>query len=207
MISHIAHLVSLRYRLASDESTAMDIAEKIRTSFESEIGTPLNWDWDNKIKTDIKGSRHGEFSFSARPLSWDTAQVRDEKGVGKLGGGLLFVGSYDKMLKSTSPSGPARKDWVDSGAGADLKGLIVPFSITVGYYNKKRGHGINPEYSVELAGGLIEIIDEYENMELHFENLTADATAISDLIQGCIDSPPEGSLDYDKVPVRTRLKK
>lgn len=207
MISRIAKLVSLRYRLANDESTAIDIAEKVRESFESELRLPMNWSWDNKYTTDIKGGKHGEFSFAARPIAWDTAQVRDEKGVGRLSGGLLFLGSYDKLLKSNSPTGPARKDWAESGGNESSRGLIVPFGITVGYYSKKRGHGIMPEYSVELAGGLLEVVDQYENLEVHFENLTSDASSISDLVQSCIDSPPEGSLEYEKVPVRNRLKK
>lgn len=208
MISRIARQVALRYLIANDESTAVDISDAVRSALAEELTRfPMDWDWDNKESSTIKGAKLGQFSFSARPVAWDTAEVRDERGVGRLAGGLLFVGSYDRQLKSKSPTGPKRKEWTDRGGDDSLKGLIVPFELQVGYYRKKLGHGMSPDYSITLSGGLVEITDQFENMDVVIDNVSADASGIADLIQSCMDSPPEGSMEYIKVPVRQRLKK
>jgi len=208
MLRRIAQQVATRYLIATNESLAVAISEKIRMEFQEAIEKfAIDWQWDNKTST-IKGGRHGQFSFSARPTAWDTAEVRDEGGLGKLQGGLLFVGSYDKELRSRAPGNPDRlKEWEQGGGNPAARGVIVPFSLQVGYYRKKLGHGMNPEYTIDLAGGLVEVTNEIENVDVHFENVSSDSSALTDLIQSCMDSPPEGSLEYIKVPVRQRLKK
>lgn len=201
--TRLAVRIAFRHVTADDGTVAASLAEAVTDELNSSL--PSSHFLVDKGPL-VHERSHGYVSFERAPASaWDS--VIEVDGVrSRMTGSLLFVLEYDQSLKSKSPAGGDRAEWAKSGGDPALEGVEVPFTLEVGYFNRKPGMGFSPETRTEVGTGKVLVADKFENMVVELDDLASAAAAVRRVIDDVMAHPPSGSTEPLKGKARQRTK-
>lgn len=201
--TRIAVRVAFRCLTADDQTIAASLAELVTDELNSSL--PSSHRLIDKGPL-VHERSHGFVSFERAPASaWD--EVIEVDGVrSRMTGSLLFVLEYDQSLKSRSPSGADRAEWARGGGDPAMEGVEVPFTLEVGYFNRKSGMGFSAETRTEVGTGQVLVTDKFENVVVSLDDPASASSIVRGLIDDILAHPPSGSTEPLKGKARQRTK-
>jgi hypothetical protein len=193
MISRIAARVAFRTLVADDETMAVSLAEEVTELLNGLL--PSNYGLSEK-GPEMHDSSHGGITFERGCKEFDRAGMNVS---------LMFVLEYDQSLKSSSPRGPGRGEWAESGGDPAIEGVEVPFTLEVAVFKRKSGRGVTKENRRELGTGLVLVTDAMENVTVQFDSPELIRDGLTGFVDYIIANEPVAADEKPAGRVRERL--